>query len=323
MGVYDGLPYVRDAVRSVLGQTYKDFELLVIDDCSTDGTAAELERVADGDDRLRIVRNDENVGLTRSLNRGLDEARGEYVARHDADDRSAPERLARQVAYLNANPDVAVVGTGARLVDASDHVIDTRVVLRTPTLADFRAKNHLIHGSILARRSVLRDHGGYDEFFEYSQDYDLWLRLAESNALRNLPDPLYDLREHTGSIYFDRMEESTLYATLARGRSAGRFSAETVDRVRAEGIGSLYDYLSPAEKRAFHESLARVCLRYEHTDEACEQVETALSFSATPKTYLVYGLTCIGPRPVRLLRKLLRKAMNGRNRLRNRLGPWA
>ena len=113
MGVYDGLPYVRDAVRSVLGQTYKDFELLVIDDCSTDGTAAELERVADGDDRLRIVRNDENVGLTRSLNRGLDEARGEYVARHDADDRSAPERLARQVAYLNANPDVAVVGTGA------------------------------------------------------------------------------------------------------------------------------------------------------------------------------------------------------------------
>ena len=115
MTVYNGAAYVRSAVDSVLAQTYADFELLVIDDASTDGSGDVVRAV--GDARIRVVPNAANLGLTTSLNTGLALARGELVARHDADDLSRPERLATQVALLDTRPEVSLVGSWYQKID--------------------------------------------------------------------------------------------------------------------------------------------------------------------------------------------------------------
>src|SRR5579864_8737730 len=127
LAVHDGEPYVHEAVRGVLKQTFREFEFLVVDDASTDNTVAIVDSFADP--RIRILRNEHNLGQVPSLNRGLLEARGEYVARIDADDVSLPRRLERQVALLDAQPEVALVGAWMSLVDDSGRPI-TRLTAR-------------------------------------------------------------------------------------------------------------------------------------------------------------------------------------------------
>jgi glycosyltransferase involved in cell wall biosynthesis len=311
MGVYNGLPYLRESIESVLDQTYADFEFLVVDDASTDGTAGIVSEYAARDDRIRLLRNRDNHGLTRSLNRALDAATGEFVARQDADDRSEPTRFERQVAYLDTHPDVAVVGTGAQLVDATGETVDRRLVRSDPSLADLQRKNHLIHGSVMGRRRAFADVDGYDEFFRYSQDYDLWLRLAAEYELANVPDPLYVLREHEESVYFSRRDESTLYAFLARGQSTGTLDPETVATVRAEGIETLYDHLSASQRAAFHRTLAARYLRYGHPEAARSEAEEAIR-RADPATsaYLPYALSFASPRALAVLRWAVRRVLN-------------
>lgn len=318
MGVYNGLPYVREAIESVLEQTYRDFEFLVVDDASTDESAEVVSEYAEEDDRIRLLENEKNRGLTWSLNRALDAARGEYVARQDADDRSEPTRFERQVTYLDDHPEVAAVGTGARLVDAAGEPLDRRVVLADPSLDDLQQKNHLIHGSVMGRKRAFADVGGYDEFFEYSQDYDLWLRLANEHELRNIPDPLYVLREHGGSVYFSQRDESTLYAFLVRGRSTGELNSETVEAVREDGIGTLYDRLSASQRATFHRTLAERYLRYGHQTEAREEAREAMrQADSTVSALLPYLLSFAGPRSLAVLRRGLRRVMNTKTALRN------
>lgn len=318
MGVYNGLPYLRKSIESVLSQQYENFEFIIIDDASTDNSANVVAKYAEDDERIRLLENQENIGLTASLNRALNEAQGDFVARQDADDLSDPRRFERQVQFLKTHPDVAVLGTGARLVDAAGDEIDRRVVLTDPSLSDLQSKNHLIHGSVLARRSVLEDVGGYDEFFRYSQDYDLWLRLAANHDIRNVPDPLYILREHRNSIYFDRMEESTLYAFLARGQSTGTIAPETVEAVRADGIRTLYDRLSDPLRAAYHRALARTYLRYGHPTEARVEVRKARDAGANGAGAYVPYLLSFAPSPVLSgLRRAVRKYLNLTTRVRN------
>ncbi len=118
--VYNGARFLRQAIDSVLSQTWKDFELLVVNDGSTDGTAAILESYSDP--RIRILSNVQNIGLTLSLNKGLQSARGEYIARIDADDIALPIRLEKQVSYLDQHPEVGLVATGVKVIDERGHV---------------------------------------------------------------------------------------------------------------------------------------------------------------------------------------------------------
>jgi glycosyltransferase involved in cell wall biosynthesis len=190
MGVRDGAPWVGEAVKSILGQTLTDLELIVIDDGSMDGTAAILERFRH-DVRLRVVPQGP-AGLTRSLNRALAVASAPLIARLDADDIALPERLARQRAVLDAHPEVGVLGTGAREVDESGREI--RVVIPPADHAALQRAliraNPMVHSSVMMRRTVLEALGGYDERLSVAQDYDLWMRMAGVTRLANISEPL-------------------------------------------------------------------------------------------------------------------------------------
>lgn len=198
MSVYNGEKYLKQAVDSILGQTFGDFEFIVVDDASTDGTAAVLDSYAD----VRIVRvkNAERTGLANSLNKGLSIAQGEYIARQDADDFSLPNRLEHEVKFLDEHPDIGLVGTacfqfsdsgmgeGLCKMPTDDQEIQYELLMR----------NCFIHGSVMARRSILHQVSGYNGEFLAAQDYDLWLRLAEVTRLANLPEPLYRWRRGNG-----------------------------------------------------------------------------------------------------------------------------
>ena len=200
MSVYNGCPYVQAAVASILEQTFTDFEFMIIDDGSTDQTAAVLDTF--DDPRIRRLVHPTNRGLTVSLNEGLALAAGRYVARQDADDVSRPDRLARQVAFLEAHPEVSVVGAQARLIDAEGHPIRTRMLATPLSNVGVRFKlmfdGPLIHSTVMFRRKTVYDGSrGYDAAWSTNQDYELWSRLAQQGCVMvNLPDVLLDHRHH-------------------------------------------------------------------------------------------------------------------------------
>ena len=205
--VRNGLPYLSAAVESVLRQTFTDIEVLVIDDGSTDGTAAWLRTLTDP--RVRVLAPS-TPGLASALNTGLAAARGRYIARQDADDWSAPERLARQVAWLEARQDVDVLATTVAFVDEAGLPVDSAwtATVRTQwdaavTPAQIAALMPLtcciFHATVLARTAVLREAGGYDQATVPAEDYDLWLRLLPARRFARLSDALYTVRVHAAS----------------------------------------------------------------------------------------------------------------------------
>lgn len=202
MSVYNGRRFVAEAIESVLRQTWTDFEFLIVNDGSADGTPEVINSFRDS--RIRLLNNPVNVGLTKSLNRGLAAARGALVARQDADDISHPERLAAQVGFMRSNPDVALVGTQVRVLDERGRVSRPPGWERASGGAAIRFQlmfdNAFVHTSVLFRREVVWGRlGGYDESFVTGQDFDLWSRVAARYEVRNLARRLVDYRFHAGS----------------------------------------------------------------------------------------------------------------------------
>jgi glycosyltransferase involved in cell wall biosynthesis len=200
MSVYDGERHLRESVESILDQTLTDFELLVVDDASTDGSRAIVDSY--GDPRVRVLTNEANVGLTRSLNRGLREAGGAYVARQDADDVSEPHRLERQRDLLDRRPGLALVASHYRRIDENGrHAGDRPVPTET---RDIRWRllfvNAFTHSSVTFRRDVVLELGGYDERFRYAQDFELWSRLARCHAVAAVPETLVSYRRSADSM---------------------------------------------------------------------------------------------------------------------------
>lgn len=226
MGVWNGAPRVREAVESVLGQTMGDLELIVIDDGSVDATPAVLQSFADP--RLRIERRARG-GLTSALNRALRLARGSLVARLDADDVALPERLERQRAFLEAHPEVGLLGTGAREIDPGGREIAT---IRPPTDdAAIRCalirRNPFVHSSVMMRRAAVESAGGYDPAFPVAQDYDLWMRMSRVTHMANLAEPLVVRRILPGRVTATRDTERLRAEAQVRWRAvrAGAYPA--------------------------------------------------------------------------------------------------
>lgn len=200
MSVFNSEVFVGQAIESILSQTFDDIEFIIIDDGSIDGS---LEIIRGYDDsRIRVVENGANIGLTRSLNLGLEMASGEYIARMDADDVSLPERLEKQVRFLDANPDVGVVGTAVQVIDENDRVLD---LIRFPGKGGVMRwllffLNPLVHPSVMMRKDALVEVGGYNPGMICSQDYELWWRVVGSARLANLPEVLLQLRRHSDSV---------------------------------------------------------------------------------------------------------------------------
>jgi len=201
MPVFNGERYLAEAIDSVLAQTFNDFELLILDDGSTDGSRAIAK--ACPDPRIRLVCNDGNRGLIYSLNRGIALATGEYIARMDADDICLPERLEKQVALLDADPELAAVGTPVIFIDCAGNKCgvwdDDRL---TPDWPEIRRRlpraNCLAHPGMTVRRSIMIDYG-YDPDQKGAEDYDLWLRMAADNLrITKTTEPLLLYRPQSG-----------------------------------------------------------------------------------------------------------------------------
>ena len=203
MSVFNGEEFLEEAVDSVRAQSFGDFEFLVCDDGSTDASLTILYRKASEDSRLRVVRNSTNEGLTRSLNRLIEQSVGTLVARMDADDVCHRDRLLKEVAVLQEKPEVAVVFTGTRLIDVDGrYICDSWRPKRVKTiLKRLPYINYIPHSSVMLRRSVFLDHGQYETTWRRSQDRELWMRLVEAGvSFYYLREPLVDFRKHRESV---------------------------------------------------------------------------------------------------------------------------
>ena len=203
MAVYNGGELLQGAIESVLNQTHTDFEFIIIDDGSTDDSGRTIQAYAKRDTRIRAF-NQENQGLSKSLNRGLLLAQGKYIARQDHDDLSLPERFKLQHQYLEENPECALLGTAAEIWDIDrptgryhDHPTENGL-LKFRLIFD----NPFVHTSIMFRRSVVDDVGFYstDPMREPPEDFEYFSRIAKNYQISNLPERLVIYREVPGSI---------------------------------------------------------------------------------------------------------------------------
>lgn len=194
--VYNGAADVERAIRSILSQTYTDFELLVINDGSQDASAEILDRVKDR--RLHVI-HQENRGLAATLNRGLAIAAGKYIARQDQDDLSHPDRLAKQLAYMEANPDCILLGTAADIwvEDTPTKRIHEHAQDHATLSFDLIFNNPFVHSSVMLRKDIVLEIGGYciDSQRQPPEDYELWSRLSRHGRVGNLQEHLVIYRE--------------------------------------------------------------------------------------------------------------------------------
>lgn len=217
MPVYNGGAFLADAIESILGQSFKDFELVVIDDGSTDNIQEVLQEFIQIGPCIKVLKQETNLGLTKSLNHGLAECKGEFVARHDVDDLSGRERLACQVGFLKDHHDYGLIGTAVTRIDGLGNEIAQPIVISGDKniRAFMRGGNAFVHGSVMMRKSTVEAVGGYRDGFRYAQDYDLWLRISEITCINNLPERLYKWRSHSAGISDKKLFDQTRYAALA------------------------------------------------------------------------------------------------------------
>jgi glycosyltransferase involved in cell wall biosynthesis len=203
MPVYNGERYLREAVESVLDQSFSDFEFVIINDASTDKTGEMLSEFARQDERIVILQNEENLGLTGSLNKGIDRARGEYIARQDADDISLPERFKKQVALLDSNPEVVLVSCNIEKINAEGNPLGIMKRSCSDNLVAWYLLfyNRLAgHSQVMFRRKTFNMLGGYSKKYPYCEDYELWCRMTGVGTVTILPEVLLQQRFHATSV---------------------------------------------------------------------------------------------------------------------------
>ena len=185
-------PYFDKSIKSILEQTFSDFEFIICDDGSSDETYSLLKQYADSDSRIRLIQNEKNLGLVATLNKCLALATGKYIARHDCDDYNAHDRFEKQIDYLEKNTDVCVLGSAAYLFDENG-VWGKDVMPRKVENRDFLFNNPYKHGSVVFRREALLKAGGYRVAKETvrNEDYDLFMRMQTFCKGENLEEPLY------------------------------------------------------------------------------------------------------------------------------------
>lgn len=277
MTAYNGQRYVEQAVRSLLAQTFDDFELVVVNDGSKDQTGEILDRLAAEDCRVRVFHRD-NAGICAASNFAIAKARADMIARMDSDDLAHPERLGRQLAYLREN-DLACAGTYIEFIDHKGRLLTTiKSPLENDAIQETLMRGHccIWHSSSMFTRAAFDAAGGYDEDFDCSVDMDLWLRMGEVGPLGNLPECLQQYRMHLGSVSARKRR---------RQRDLGREACERAARRR--GV---------ACKFTAHED-------WRPGDDRVSRFTYALRFgwwafnSGEQSTAAVYGMKAIGLHP--------------------------
>ncbi len=222
MPVYNSGAYLEKAIKSVLSQTYKDFEFIIINDGSHDITSRILSKLSD--ERIKVINLEKNQGIVNALNIGVRQSRGQYLARMDADDISHPNRFEKQLVFLKNNPLLAAVGSFTRVINKSGKQLFTT----EPPTRDSAIHQHLLkdsciaHGSVMMRKDLVQKIGGYNNSpkVKHAEDYDLFVRLAKHYQLANIPEYLYTRIEHESSVshqnYLQQSHAARYIADLAR-----------------------------------------------------------------------------------------------------------
>lgn len=205
MPVFNAEPYIKDSLQSILSQTYKNLEVLIVDDVCTDGSMQVV--VAIPDSRVKIIRNEKNLGLAASINKAIRLSTGQYLARMDADDVALPERIDRQVAFLEKNQAVDIIGTAMRFTGYSQY-LSNFPILHQECRIQLLFNVCFGHPTVIFRRNVFDDPMNfYDESLkQYSEEYDLWCRLSNRHRFHNLNEPLLLYRTYPPGIKVEAEE---------------------------------------------------------------------------------------------------------------------
>ena len=267
MSVHNGERFLCEAVDSILGQTFSNFEFIIIDDASTDGTAKILDRYTDP----RIIRraNKINLGLTRSLNMGLKLARGLYIARQDDDDVSLPDRLATLVSVLDKDPDAILATGNTEIIDAEGKTIARSRRDCDPDIIGWYLMfhNHLAsHSQVVFRAETARRLGGYDEEMTYSQDHELWQRMSETGKLVIVSQTLIKNRVHDECLSKTKTEAQERLSLQVSIRAIQRHARQKLDiktmrRLRHFWSGNFRALEDPLE---IHGLLSRIVVSMGH-----------------------------------------------------------
>lgn len=198
--VYNAEKYIRKSLESILAQTFTDFEILLVDNASTDSTIEILKSYTDP--RIRIIINPSNLGLIASLNIGLNSARGKYIARMDHDDIALPERFQKEYDFLESHQDIVLVGTWSNIMDSNENFIriHKNPLQNNVIKYELMFGNTITHPSIMMRRDIVNAVGGYDSAWINTEDYNLYSRLIRNHKLANIGEPLINYRVHGASL---------------------------------------------------------------------------------------------------------------------------
>ena len=249
MTAYNAEKYIAQAIESILNQTYTDYEFIIINDGSTDDTPNIIRHYADSDSRIIFIDNKQNQGLIAVLNQGLDMARGEFIARMDADDISLPKRFEKQVAYLDANPDVGVLGTlihGFGIMDAAG------IQIPGVTVFDMLKQNYIAHPSVMMRKGVLDKYNlRYSPDYKHCEDMELWSRMIFLTKFHNLMEVLLMYRITGNNISTQNWDLQQ--ATTAKIRNNLRRRLAASGQLKLDDFGFLQSTTVGAEKISLYD----------------------------------------------------------------------
>lgn len=248
MPVHNAERYVAEAVQSILAQRFGDFEFIIVDDGSTDGSLDILKRYAKQDSRIKLTSRP-NTGIVGALNEMVSRARGEFIARMDADDISVPDRFGIQVEYLADHPRCGLVGSWAEWIDEDGEAVRPCPVPTSGAeidAANMNGPNAVVHPSVMIRRDLIIGVGGYRAAYWPAEDRDLWLRVAEVSSLANIPEVLLRYRLHTGStcqVHTQRQRDARHRCVADACRRRGTRQRDTQQEPQA-GSDERFDSLS-------------------------------------------------------------------------------
>lgn len=252
MPVFNGEEYLRQAIVSILEQTFTDFEFLIINDGSMDSSVDIIQSY--DDERIRLIHNKKNLKLISTLNKGIRLSRGQYIARMDCDDISHPERIAKQVAFMEANPEVGVLGTGIFIIDRNGK---RKYKFRYPTKHNFLHwslcfYSPIVHPAVMIRKNLLMKVGGYDHGMVHAEDYDLWRRLIKKTRFSNLQDYLLCLRKHESNVTKEKLDKHLENTTKINHKLISEIlgenlSADIVMRIRSNKFKSYNEQIKASK----------------------------------------------------------------------------
>lgn len=247
MSVFNGELYVEQCIESVISQTFEDFEFLILDDASTDRTNEIIKK--NKDKRIKLIKNEKNLGLTKSLNLLIEMARGEYVARLDADDICMNERFQKQKTFLDQNKSIGMVASNCDIINENSDLLYNHCPQSNDTAFkwSFLFRNPIRHSTAMMRKEVLNKIGKYNESFEFSQDYELWNRIKNHSAIAVIPETLARIRVHEKSISNSMIEKQCYFADIVSKEQIEYHLKKSISLEEIKKLKLIYFYKNPIQ----------------------------------------------------------------------------